>query len=160
LDYLDAIWRTGKRGHLFTYPSAERTAKLSYDANTYDELDSQLSALAEILRSANRGARAATTRKLVAARHDRPLAPLEDYLKNATDVGGRQRVDEAVGTLEDAIAIRDAAQHAEAGSRAAKALDALGIGHPIVNPSLAWMSISSRVVEALDSIREELASRE
>lgn len=158
LDYLDTAWRVGRTGHLFSYPSAERAAKLAYNANTSDEFDSRLSALGEILRSANRSARSASAGKLAASTFDDPLAPLENYLVQTVDTSAETRVRHAVTALEHALAIRDAAQHAEAGDRAVRALDAFGIGHPIADPGLAWSIITAHVVEALSAIREELAS--
>jgi hypothetical protein len=158
LDYLDAVWRVGRKKHLFTYPSAEKTAKLAHTANTSDELDSRLSALGEILRSANSNARAAAARKLTAATQEEPLAPLEDYLAQTVDASAEKRVRQAVTVLEHALAIRDAAQHTEAGDRAVRALDAFGIGHPVLDAGEAWSVIAAHVVEALAAIREELTS--
>ncbi len=63
LDYLDAVWRLAHdKQALFSFPSAERVAKLAYPPNTTDELGARLSALAEILRSAETSARDATAR--------------------------------------------------------------------------------------------------
>jgi hypothetical protein len=64
----------------------------------------------------------------------------------------------ATSDLEHALAIRDAAQHAEAGDRAVRALDALAVGHPIAHVGRAWSLITARVVEVLGAIREELAA--
>jgi hypothetical protein len=158
LDYLDAVWRVSQKGRLFTYPSAERTTKLAYDANTVEELDSRLSALGEILRSANASARAASGVKLAPAAFDYPLAPLEDHLVRVVDPTAEARVRLAVTDLERALALRDAAQHADAGDRAVRALDAFGLDHPVLDAKRTWNVITSRVVEALGAIREELAA--
>jgi len=157
LDYLDAVWRVVHRTHLFTYPSAERAAKLVYDANTPEELDARLSALGEILRSANASARATNAAKLPAATRDDPLAPFEEHLVRTVDAAAEARVRQAATDLEHALALRDAAQHTEAGPRAVRALDAFGIGHPVADVRQAWMTVTTRVVEALGAIREELA---
>ena len=158
LDYLDAVWRVVHRNHLFTYPSAERTAKLVYDANTPEELDARLSALGEILRSANASARAINASKLPAATRDDPLPPFEEQLVRTVDAAAEARVRQAATDLEHALALRDAAQHTEAGDRAVRALDAFRIGHPVADVRQAWMTVTARVVEALGAIREELAS--
>jgi hypothetical protein len=159
LDYLDVVWRLAHRRPLFSYPSAERTAKLAYPANTQDELASRLSGLAEILRSANASAKAAAGAKhLPASSHEHPLARLEGYLVGKVDSASEARVRLAVATLERAIAIRDAAQHAEAGERAVRALTAFGIGYPVIDFAGAWAAVTSGVVEALGAIREELAA--
>ena len=65
---------------------------------------------------------------------------------------------QAVSELEHALALRDAAQHTEAGERAVRALAAFGIEYPIPNVTQAWATVSARVVEALGAIREELAT--
>ena len=158
LDYLDAVWRVLHKEHLFTYPSAERAAKLIYEANTGEELDARLSALGEILRSANTAAKSASETKLPAANHTDPLAPFEHHLVRTVDAEAETRVRQAVSDLERALALRDAAQHAEAGDRAVRALDAFGIGHPVADFGQAWMAVTARVVEALGAIREELAA--
>lgn len=158
LDYLDAVWRVAHQRHLFAYPSAERVAKLVFRANTTEEFDSRLSGLGEILRSANASAKTVAGGKLAASTRADPLAPLEDMLVRTVDATAEVRVRKAVTDLEHALAIRDAAQHAEAGDRAVRALDALAIGHPIADVGLAWSMITARVIEALGAIREELAA--
>jgi hypothetical protein len=158
LDYLDVVWRVGHEHHLFNYSSAERTAKLAYPANTPEEFDSRLSALGEILRSANANAKAAAGSKLPKATHDDPLAPFEDYLAGKVDSAAEVRIRQAVTELEHALAIRDAAQHVEAGDRAVRALDAFNIGYPIPDFPRAWETLTARVVEGLGAIREELSS--
>ncbi len=158
LDYLDAVWRVTHKTHLFVYPSAERTTKLAYSATTAEELDSRLSALGEILRSANTSAKTASRAKLAAATREDPLAPLGEYLVRSVDTAGVARVKQALTDLEHALALRDAAQHAEAGDRAVRALDAFGIGHPIADVVQAWAIVTTRAVAALAAIREELAS--
>jgi hypothetical protein len=159
LDHLDAVWRAEhSKRHLFTYLSAEKTAKLAHPANTREEFDSRLSALAEILRSARESARAVAGSGLPNATTEHPLAPWEKYLVGAADPMAEVRVRQAVRDLEHALAVRDAAQHTDAGGRAVRALEAFGIGYPIDDAPRAWQIISARVVEALGAIREELSS--
>lgn len=159
LDYLDAVWRAAHMPHhLFTYPSAEKVAKLAHDANTPEEFDSRLSALGEILRSANRTAKTVSGAKLAAQTFNDPLMPLEDHLVRTVDPSAEARIRQAVTDLEHALALRDAAQHVEAGHRAVAALEAFGIGHPMGNVNQAWLTVSSHVIEALGAIREEISS--
>jgi hypothetical protein len=158
LDYLDTVWRVTFRTPLFKYPGGERTTKLAFPANTAEEFESRLSALGEILRSANTSAKSKAGSKLARATHDDPLAPLEDHVVANLDSAGEARVRNAVTELEHAIAIRDAAQHVEAGGRAVRALDAFNIAYPIPSFSEAWQTVTAHVVEALSAIREELAS--
>jgi hypothetical protein len=158
LDYLDAEWRARHRRPLLTYPSAERCAKLTLGAATTEELDARLSALAEILRSANKSATAGASRKLKPASFDDPLAPFEDAAVATVLPAGVERVRQAVTTLEQAIALRDAAQHSEATGRALAALRAFNLDARITDAPAAWSVISDKVREALGAIREEVAA--
>jgi hypothetical protein len=155
LDYLDMAWRVAQGKPLFSYPSAERAAKLAYTAATSEELDSRLTALGEILRTAN-----ATVRnmggKLAKPTHDEPLAPLRDFLGQQAGLDAA-RVGDALTRLEAALTVRDVAQHTEAGGRAVIALtQQFGLSHPILDPESAWGIITARVVGALTAIREEV----
>jgi hypothetical protein len=162
VDYLDAVWRVtvGRKGmRLFTIPSAERVAKLALGANTPEEFDARLSALGEILRSGNAPAKEMESKKALPRQTtENPLAPLEEHLAGRVRSAGEARVRRAVTDLEHALALRDAAQHAEAGDRAVRALNALGVGHPISDFASAWTTVSAKAVEALSAIREELAT--
>ena len=162
LDYLDAVWRTtvGRKGmRLFMVPSAERAAKLAFGANTAEEFDARLSALGEILRSANDSAKEVESKKqLPRQTPDEPLAPLEEHLAARGRKAGDARIRYGVSTLEHALALRDAAQHAEASDRAVRALNELGIGYPVSDFAQAWATVSAKTVEALGAIREELAA--
>jgi hypothetical protein len=157
LDYLDTEWRVSHATPLLTYPSSERAAKLTYLANTPEELDARLSALGEILRSSNAGARGPANRKLRAASRDNPLAPLSDYMLGRAPQD-QARITDAIKTLESAISIRDAAQHTEATPRAVLSLTALGLTHPVGDVSRAWQVVTSKVVVALNALREVLAA--
>jgi hypothetical protein len=161
LDFVNAVWRGETGGRLFTFPSAERAAKLSQPVATIEELDSTLTALGEILRTSTAGARAASPdRRLRAPSHEEPLAPLSDYVQHRVGEPGAAWVAQSVDVLQRSIAVRDAAQHTEANARGVAALDALGVGHPIVDPAAAWARISLAVVDALTILREQLAAAE
>jgi hypothetical protein len=157
LDYLDTGWRVLNTEPLLKYSSAERTAKLTYPANTPEEFDSRLSALGEVLRSANAGARQAASRKLTGATHETPLAPLRDFMIGVAPEA-EARIANAIEVLEAAVSIRDAAQHTEASARAVVALTVLGLDHPIGDPGHSWQVVSSRVITALNTLREVLAT--
>lgn len=164
LDYLDAIWRLAhdKKG-LFSYPSAERVAKLAYPPNTTDELGARLSALAEILRSAETRARAVRGRRgRGRPGRDRSLAALAEVALETVGEEGRDRVKDAIAVLEDAIALRDAGQHADAAPRAVAAAKRLGIDYPFGDVAATWAMLTRRVIEALSALREEIdaATRE
>ncbi|MFE9958942.1 hypothetical protein [Micromonospora sp. NPDC005299] len=50
LDYLDVVWRLRFDAGLLVVPSAERAARLAFDATTAEELDNRLSALGEMFK--------------------------------------------------------------------------------------------------------------
>jgi hypothetical protein len=150
-------WRVSHGNALFSYPSAERAAKLAFPAATTEELDSRLTALGEILRTANATVRVGGG-NLARQTHEEPLAPLRDFLGRQAALD-QARIAAAVKTLEAALSVRDAAQHTEAGGRAVRALtQEFNLAHPILDPAAAWAVISSRVVSAITAIREELAA--
>jgi hypothetical protein len=97
-------------------------------------------------------------RGLSAATRDDPLAPFEHSLTQQLGPAAEPRVRDTITTLEHAVSIRDAAQHTEAGDRAVRGLNALGVGHPVGDYAKAWQLITTRAVEALDALREELAT--
>lgn len=159
LDYLDTVWRVVHKTHLLDYPNAERAAKLTYRANTVEEFDSRLSGLGEILRTANAGAKTVAGKTaLPKPTRDDPLAPFEGFLVRSVDPTGVDRVRQAVTDLEHVLALRDAAQHAGATPRALLAFEAFAITFPVIDAQQAWMTVTARVVTALDAIREEVAS--
>lgn len=156
LDYLDTVWQLahGRGNHLFRLDGFERAAKLSHPANASDEFSARISALAEILRS-TRDAGLDTSKK---DSRERPLRRLEVHLTKRVGSAGEARIAQSVRTLEDILSVRDAGQHGAAGQRAAKALIDLGIGYPISGWPEAWEMVQSRTIEAVDAIREELAT--
>jgi hypothetical protein len=156
LDFLDVTWRLAHSRPLFVYPSADRAAKLTYAAATPEEFDSRLTALGEILRSANKTVKEMHPARLKGQTFEEPLAPFRDFLTNEAPTAGASSVPDAVSTLEAALSIRDAAQHAEAGGRAVAALAELGVAHPILDHDRAWSSVTARVVAALTTIREAI----
>jgi hypothetical protein len=126
-------------------------------ATTTEELDSRLTALGEILRTANATVRGGGA-KLARQTHEEPLAPLRDFLSRETALD-QARIGAAITTLEAALSVRDAAQHTEAGGRAVVALaEQFNLAHPILDPAAAWTIIASRVVSAATAIREEIGA--
>ena len=155
IDYLDTVWRlvSEHQGHLFQLSGAQRTAQLAFDAQTAEEFDSRLSGLGEVLRSARLPDGAPVVRR----HRDRPLAGLEAYLKQLLPES-HARVERAIQTLHDVLAVRDAGQHTAAGRKGAAALAKLGAGYPPTSWSYGWSVVAARTIEALDSLRDELAT--
>jgi len=153
LDYLDVVWRLAEpdAGHLFELRGAQRTGQLAFAALTQNEFDSRLTTLAEILRTA-RAPQKATQR-----RRDKPLSDLATHLVGRMP-GSERRIRDAIDTLHLVIDVRDSSQHVGASGKGAAALAALGIGYPPGSWPAAWDVVSARTIEALDAIREELAT--
>ncbi len=88
---------------------------------------------------------------------DKPLTPLERHLV-ALLPESSGRIEAAIGTLGNVIDVRDGGQHSGARGKGAVALAALGVGYPPRSWPDAWNTISAKAIEALDAIREELAT--
>jgi len=157
LDYLDTTWRlaesvknNGRKGHLFTFPSAQRAAQLAAPAQTEGEVESRLGGLAEILRTAARAVPPPKGR-------DSPLEGVrKDLVRELPQ--SEVRINTAVATLHAVIDIRDGTQHSLAATKAARALNALGIGYPPPTWYEAWLAVQAKTIDALDVLREELAA--
>jgi hypothetical protein len=88
---------------------------------------------------------------------DKPLTPLERHLV-ALLPESRGRIKTAIETLGHVIDVRDDGQHSGARGKGAVAVAALGVGYPPQSWTDAWNTISAKAIEALDAIREELAT--
>jgi hypothetical protein len=155
LDYLDTVWRVATPGgkHLFELHSAQRAAQLAFPAQTENEFESRLTGLGEILRSVNVPSSGGKPKG-----RDKPLDALSDYLVALLPASG-QRIRASISTLGSVIDVRDGSQHSAARSKTATALIQLGVGYPpAAGWPAAWSVVSARTIEALDAIREELAS--
>jgi hypothetical protein len=153
LDYLDVVWRlTHDRERLFELASAERTTRLAFDLQTADEFAAHLSALAEILHSANKRARVEPSKRA----RNRPLARLEADISELATADAGPRVGEAINVLESVVALRDAGQHEAASERAVSAFRDLGLTYPPIDWHATWQSVSGQTVNALNALREEL----
>lgn len=62
----------------------------------------------------------------------------------------------AITPLRAVKHVRDAAQHADAASGAARELWRLGLGYPITDYAQAWRSVTAYVIDALRVLREAL----
>jgi hypothetical protein len=154
LDYLDVVWRLAepKAGHLLELHSAQRVAQLAFPAQTQNEFDSRLTGLVEILRSVSVPKSAQGKRN-----RDKPLNAIADHLVQLLPAS-ESRLRGSIDTLHLVIDVRDSSQHARARSKGAAALEALGVGYPPTSWAFAWQLVTARTIEALDAIREELAT--
>ncbi|MHB8233290.1 MAG: hypothetical protein ACYDHT_01410 [Solirubrobacteraceae bacterium] len=95
--------------------------------------------------------------KLAKKDRDKPLAGIEAHLVGLLPESGR-RIGEAIAILHDVIAVRDAGQHGPASGKGSKSLAALGVGYPPAFWPEAWAMVAAKTIQALDALREELAT--
>jgi hypothetical protein len=155
LDYLNVVWRLTHAGErLFAFSSAERTTRLAFDVQTSEEFAAHLSAFADILREANRRVKAESQKK----HRDRPLARIETDIAARLEADSVARATEAIRMLELVIALRDSDQHGASTARAVAAFRELRVTYPPTDWNTSWRVLSAQAVDALNAIREELAS--
>lgn len=152
IDYLDAVWRLRFGTHLFRLPGATKTAKLSLPAETSDEYEARLSALADVF-----------GRLLVpegtggsASRARGSLKELDEFLLSQLPDESRPRISDAVATLKAINDLRRSRQHHGVERDAISASSVLGLAYPPGDWGSAWGHIQWRAVEALNAIREEI----
>ncbi len=145
LDYLSLAWKDRFGVPLVRLPNAERITRLAFDANTDAEFDSRLSALREILKSLDVGGQPGGAGRIPA------------FLKDKLPTEAEPQINSAVATLQAVKHVRDAAQHADARSGAARELWRLGLSYPITDYAQAWRSVTAYVIDALRVLREALA---
>lgn len=157
LDYLDTVWRLvhSREEPLFALQGAESTARLAQSVASGEEFSSQLSALAELLRSAHPPGSFRPARKRRDGR-THPLGALLTYLDDRLSGGAAERATSAVVVFEAAIALRDGGQHPRAATRGARAHAELGLSYPISDWSGAWERLRIAVIDAADALRGEL----
>jgi hypothetical protein len=127
--------------------NGERTARLAYAVQTNDELSSQVS-VAELLKNLRVSGNSAADKT--------PLARMRCYLASELDPASHSRVDAAIDILDDITRVRNALQHAGAEHRGADALQRLGSGYPVTDPSHTWVVLQQQTINALTALREEV----
>lgn len=149
-DYLDVVWRLRFGKPLVQSISAERTARLAFPVNTRDELNSQTSSVAELLKGL----------RIPRNSGGHPVQAIASFLEQdgVLDEAALDRVRDAAADLGAVVNIRNAQQHGGGQERGIEATQTLGLSYPIVDPSLAWSVIQRRVVSALTTLREEVHS--
>lgn len=155
IDYLDTVWRLRFSKRLFNLPGAARTASLSLPCSTSDEFDARLSALSDLLD------------RMDLPRPDTPsetgnppksLDKLYAFLVQAIPPDSHGRLEEAVRLLRKILALRRGQQHHGAHNATVAAATELGFAAQIGDWGALWEQVRATVVQALNTIREELQS--
>ncbi|SCG78142.1 hypothetical protein GA0070613_6476 [Micromonospora inositola] len=146
LDYLDVVWRLRFGAGLLVVPSAERAARLAFDATTAEELDNRLSALGEMFKGFD----------VPGDQQQGTLRRLRVFLADHLTAEAMVRVESAVTTLQNVTYMRNAGQHMDAALQAAEALRSFGLTYPISDIREAWQTVQTHVVSALGALREEV----
>jgi hypothetical protein len=150
-DYLNVVWQLHFEKPLVQPLNGERTARLAFDVTTTDELNAQVSSVAEIIKTLSVSGDP-TVNKTAVSR----LTPFINSKKDL-DTTSVQRIEEAVEILKAVQSMRNSLwQHSGTEHRGVAAIKLLGLSYPITDPTTAWRSIQRKVIEALTALREEI----
>jgi hypothetical protein len=130
LDFLDTAWRFafGKRQALLRLRDTATIAKLSQACTTRADFESQLSALADILKAMD--IPDALLSKTKEINKDHTLTRLLDCLQGRLEASDYQEVERAVSTIRTVNDVRVALQHGGASRELPTSLAKLGIPYP------------------------------
>lgn len=155
LDFLDTAWRVafGKRQALLRLRDTTSSAKLSQSCTTRADFESQLSALADILKAMDiPDVLLSKTREI---NKDHTLTRLLDCLQTRLAESDYQEVERAVSTLRTVNEVRVAFQHSGAARALPTSLAKLGIPY-LPQWGDTWDRIRAAIIEALRVIREKV----
>lgn len=144
-DHLDLAWRLAAGNHLVQIPRAGMAAKLTQPAMSAEEFQSRCSAIADLLNSLNFPSKGGTLQNM--------KMRLSEMLGDDAD-----RAKDAVDILRWVVALRVGQQHQGADARAQHAKVALGLTRFGDDWRLAWDHLRALIVDALATIREEIAT--
>ena len=148
LDYLNIVW--GEKAHqpLFVFRRAEAAAKLAFECNSADELDSRLSALCDLL----------SHLRLPGADDESKLVAVQDFLARRLPDDGVPRATDAVTDLRALFDVRAWRQHSggDAERKARRAMRRLRLELPAADWGVVWDRVQAVTVAALNAIREEV----
>lgn len=164
-DYLDALWRNVLNKHLLRLRGAAVPGKLATPCASAADLESKLSALADVMNSFDipDGDLAPVHSADENYGKGRTLARMESALLNrvgaeAADETAVRQVKDGVRVLRSAMDLRRGYQHTGSGAagRLPAAFGAFGVPYPPPSPAMAWARIQSEVLRALEMLREVL----
>jgi hypothetical protein len=147
-DYLNVVWRERAGRALFGFRRLEAAAKIAFDCNSSDELESRLSALCDLLYHL----------KLPGSDGEVKLGDLQGYLDSRLPDEGAERAHRAVDDLRAITQLRAWKQHSggNAERAARRAMRTIGLQLPTSDWGGAWRKVQAVCVAALNAIREEV----
>jgi hypothetical protein len=158
IDYFNAVWKNAAPTlgvaalNLLALPSAEVIGRLAFGCDSLEELESRLSGLGQILKiSPPKGVQ--TVRGQHPLKWIVPL--LAQHLTSPPSLG---RATDAIDRLVAVAAVRNGGQHASALPAAVRAARILGFELPVLDPDESWRSIVDTSINALEALREEVAT--
>ena len=147
--YLDAVWKSKTRSHLFVNLDPASVARLTQACGSEEEFNSLMSALADVLGQVVTPGKAKPPERGA-------LEEARDYLVPLLDAGAADRVAKAFETLIRLRRIRAGGQHSDARHKAVKAFGEIGLPFPPVSWDQAWTHVAAMTRGSLDVLREEV----
>jgi hypothetical protein len=147
--YLDAVWKSRTRSHLFVNLDPASVARLTQPCGSEEEFNSLMSALADVLGQALTPGTAVPPQRGA-------LESVRDYLAGSLDADAAKRTTAAVTTLVRLRRIRVSTQHGDARHKAVAELAEIGLPFPPASWDQAWAHIAAMAISALDVLREEV----
>jgi hypothetical protein len=148
IDYLDVVWHLRFDEPLVVPPGIERSARLAFNATSVEEVDSRLSALAEVLKNLRVPGGPGVG--------GYPLERLGTLLCEELPGEAHERVRRAVSVLDAARQLRASGQHASARNSSVEACRILGLPYPVFDWPGAWSQVQMAAATAFDALRDEI----
>jgi hypothetical protein len=145
IDYLNAVWHLHFGADLIGIARSTAAAELTYECESTLEFDSRITALYTIF---------SQIRIPGGTQSGKPTG-LKKFLTKHPNLKSQPRAVAAAETLETLFRFRAWRHHPDA-TDGPEALRRLGVSHPIYDWGAAWRTITERVVDSLNALREEV----
>jgi hypothetical protein len=147
--FLDAVWMSRTRSHLFVNLDPASTARLTQPCADEADFNSLMAALADVLGQAVPPGTATPPQRGA-------LEAVGRYVASILEGEAAERAADAIGMLIHLRHIRVSTQHADARHRAVTAFRKIGMTFPPPAWEGAWAGIAAQAKGALDVLREEI----
>jgi hypothetical protein len=127
-------------------PAIDRTALFALDAATYDDLQSGISALGELM----------SDLQVPGKQPSHALGRLLNHLVQKLPAIDMVRVQNAVNLMDAVREIRNSGAHPKPSARLISAHEVLGLPFPIRDPAQAWNIIRAQMELAFGTLQEEI----